>query len=128
MNGSFEWRRGALLVTVAAGLVGVFPAAAVAAPAAGNEAGTSAAVLRGGVTQPVYSYAAAIRETVWVEGPFDRDRDGRRDRVAADVVRPREPAAAGRRVPVIMEASPYYRCCGRGNESELKAYGPDGTR
>jgi X-Pro dipeptidyl-peptidase len=111
---------------VAAVLAGVLPAVAVAAPAAGTSVGTSAAVLRGGVTQPVYSYAAAIRETVWVEIPFDRDRDGRPDRVAADVVRPREPAAAGRPVPVIMEASPYYRCCGRGNESELKAYGPDG--
>jgi X-Pro dipeptidyl-peptidase len=134
MDGAFGWRQGGFLmtvaaVTVAAVLAGVLPGTAVAAPAASAPtpaAGTSAAVLRGGLTQPVYSYAAAVRETVWVEVPLDRDRDGRRDRVAADIVRPREPAAAGRRVPVILAASPYYRCCGRGNEGELKAYGPDG--
>lgn len=116
--------RVALLATVAAVLAATVPGTATAAPAAGGPAG--AAVVRDGVTQPVYSYARAVRETVYVEVPFDRDGDGRRDRVAADVIRPREPAAAGRRVPVIMEAGPYYRCCGRGNEAELTAYGPDG--
>jgi X-Pro dipeptidyl-peptidase len=121
MNGAYGWRRGAFLLAVAAVLVGVLPGVAEPVSAA-----PSAAVVRDGVTQPVYSYARAVRETVWVEVPRDGDRDGRRDRIAADVIRPREPAAAGRRVPVIMEASPYFRCCGRGNDSELKAYGPDG--
>lgn len=72
---------------------------------------------------PTYSYADAIRESVWVETPTDSDADGARDRVVVDLVRPR---GAGR-VPVIMEASPYYRCCGRGNESERKVYAADGT-
>src|SRR3981081_1361852 len=36
--------------------------------------------------------------------------------------RPSEPAATGGKVPVIMDASPYYSCCGRGNESQLKTY------
>src|SRR5262249_19643751 len=49
------------------------------------------------------------------------------DRVVADIIRPREAAAAGVKVPVIMDASPYYQCCGRGNESEKKVYAADGT-
>ncbi|HWH00309.1 MAG TPA: Xaa-Pro dipeptidyl-peptidase [Pilimelia sp.] len=78
-------------------------------------------------TVPVYSYADAIRESVFVEAPIDSDGDGARDRIAVDIVRPREAAEAGVRVPVIMVASPYYQCCGRGNEGEKKVYGPDGT-
>ncbi|WP_328617442.1 Xaa-Pro dipeptidyl-peptidase [Amycolatopsis sp. NBC_00355] len=73
-------------------------------------------------SEPVYDYSKAIRETVWVDIGHDGDGDGKPDRVAADVVRPAEPAAAGTKVPVIMDASPYYSCCGRGNESELKSY------
>jgi X-Pro dipeptidyl-peptidase len=42
-------------------------------------------------------------------------------------VRPREAAAAGTRVPVIMVASPYYRTLGRGAENEQKVYAADGT-
>lgn len=127
--------RGWLLGVVVAVAAGVLPGtAAVAAPAqaaapvplTAAAGAASPAVVRAGLTQPVYSYAGAVRETVYVEIPFDRDADGQADRVAADIIRPREPAAAGRRVPVIMDASPYYRCCGRGNESEVKAYGPDG--
>ncbi|WP_371501438.1 Xaa-Pro dipeptidyl-peptidase [Kitasatospora sp. NBC_00374] len=100
-----------LLAALAATLLG--PAAAYA--------GTPAAV-RDGASQPVYSYADAVRETVWVDTGLDGDGNGRTDRVAADIVRPREPAAAGRRIPAIMDASPYYSCCGRGNESQLKTY------
>ncbi|MEU3841202.1 Xaa-Pro dipeptidyl-peptidase [Streptomyces sp. NPDC028635] len=77
-------------------------------------------------SRPVYSYAHAIREAVWVDTGLDGDGDGRTDRVAADIVRPREPAAQGRKVPVIMDASPYYSCCGRGNESQKKTYDADG--
>ncbi|MFE0424654.1 Xaa-Pro dipeptidyl-peptidase [Streptomyces sp. NPDC058953] len=77
-------------------------------------------------SRPVYSYATAIRESVWVDTRIDGDGDGRTDRVAVDIVRPREAAAQGRRIPVIMDASPYYSCCGRGNESQLKTYDADG--
>ncbi|MFF4587165.1 Xaa-Pro dipeptidyl-peptidase [Streptomyces sp. NPDC001388] len=73
-------------------------------------------------SRPVYSYTNAIREAVWVDTGLDGDGDGRGDRVAVDIVRPREPAAQGRKVPVIMDASPYYSCCGRGNESQRKTY------
>ncbi|WP_443334065.1 CocE/NonD family hydrolase, partial [Streptomyces sp. CB02261] len=77
-------------------------------------------------SRPVHSYADAIRESVWVDTGLDGDGDGRADRVAVDIVRPREPAAAGRKIPVIMDASPYYACCGRGNEGQKKTYDADG--
>ncbi|MFE9675206.1 Xaa-Pro dipeptidyl-peptidase [Streptomyces sp. NPDC006259] len=75
---------------------------------------------------PRYSYDNAVREAVWVDTRLDGDGDGRTDRVAVDIVRPREPAARGRKVPVIMDASPYYSCCGRGNESQRKTYDAQG--
>lgn len=75
---------------------------------------------------PVYSYENAIRESVWVDTGLDGDSDGKPDRVAVDIVRPREPARQGRKVPVIMDASPYYSCCGRGNESQVKTYDANG--
>ena len=78
-------------------------------------------------SRPVYSYANAIREAVWVDTGLDGDGDGKTDRVAADIVRPREPAQQGRKVPVIMDASPYYSCCGRGNESQKKTYDANGN-
>ncbi|GLW48708.1 X-Pro dipeptidyl-peptidase [Streptomyces sp. NBRC 14336] len=78
-------------------------------------------------SEPVYSYETAIREAVWVDTRIDGDADGRTDRVAVDIVRPREPAERGRKVPVIMDASPYYSCCGRGNESQRKTYDANGN-
>ncbi|GAB2849151.1 Xaa-Pro dipeptidyl-peptidase [Streptomyces deserti] len=77
-------------------------------------------------SRPVYSYDNAVREAVWVDTGLDEDGDGRTDRVAVDIVRPREPAQQGRKIPVIMDASPYYSCCGRGNESQKKTYDADG--
>jgi X-Pro dipeptidyl-peptidase len=113
-------RRAVLLVaaaaTAVAGLV-VSPAAASATHKPPHVQGTQ--------TVPVYDYANAVRESVWVTTRLDNDGDGQPDKVAVDLVRPRE-AAAGK-VPVIMDASPYYQCCGRGNESELKQYAADGT-
>ncbi|MGW1277735.1 Xaa-Pro dipeptidyl-peptidase [Streptomyces tsukubensis] len=78
-------------------------------------------------SRPVYSYSDAVRESVWVDTRLDGDGDGRTDRVAVDIIRPREAAAQGRRVPVIMDASPYYACCGRGNEGQRKTYDADGN-
>lgn len=89
-------------------------------------AGAAAASSAPGGSRPVYSYDHAIRETVWVDTRLDGDTDGRTDRVAVDIVRPREPAQQGRRIPVIMDASPYYSCCGRGNESQKKTYDDKG--
>ncbi len=97
---------------VLAGILAV-AAAVVAAPQAAAKPRAS---------EPVYDFAQAVRETAWVDIGLDGDGDGRSDRVAADIIRPKEPAARGEKVPVIMDASPYYSCCGRGNESELKTY------
>ncbi|MCG5220736.1 Xaa-Pro dipeptidyl-peptidase [Streptosporangium soli] len=59
-------------------------------------------------TQPVFSRADAIVQTVFVEvAGADSDADGRPDKVAVDIMRPRE-TDQGLKVPVIMEASPYY--------------------
>ncbi|MGN9758521.1 Xaa-Pro dipeptidyl-peptidase [Streptomyces sp. SD31] len=77
-------------------------------------------------SRPVHSYENAIREAVWVDTGLDHDRDGKTDRVAVDIVRPREMAQQGRKVPVIMDASPYYSCCGRGNEGQKKTYDANG--
>jgi len=74
-------------------------------------------------TTPIYSYAEAVRQSVWVQTPTDADQDGVPDRVAVDLVRPNAPG----RFPVIMDASPYYSCCGRGNESERKQYDANGV-
>ncbi|TCO65618.1 Xaa-Pro dipeptidyl-peptidase [Actinocrispum wychmicini] len=104
-------RRGLLVV---AGLIGLVSGLA-AAPAS---AAQPAYVLKDGVTQPLFSFADAIRETVWVDIGLDLDGDGVGDRVAADIIRP----ATDQKVPVILEASPYYQSTGRGNESEIKTY------
>jgi X-Pro dipeptidyl-peptidase len=101
---------------LAAAAVTLLCSLAAAAPALG--AAPKIAV-EDGVTQPVFGYADAIRERVWVEADFDSDSNGENDRIALDVMRPRE-TEDGLRVPVVMDASPYYTTVGRGNESERK--------
>src|SRR4051812_41001565 len=113
-----RWRR--LAMAVAAGVGATLTVFAVPAAAAGTPYITGTPYLKGGQTVPVYSYQNAVRESVWVQTPLDNDGDGIPDRVAVDIVRPREAADHHLRVPVILEGSPYYACCGRGNESELK--------
>jgi X-Pro dipeptidyl-peptidase len=106
---------GAVLAMIVTVLVAPSPAAAHSAPPN----------IKGGQTIPAYSYADAVHESVWVQTPTDADQDGVKDRVAVDIVRPR--TATGVKVPVIMDASPYYACCGRGNESEIKEYDANGV-
>ncbi|MEE1845712.1 Xaa-Pro dipeptidyl-peptidase [Streptomyces sp. NPDC086796] len=112
-------RRRSLVVAAVAALMAVLLSPSGAQGASPREA-------RPPESRPVYSYGDAVRESVWVDTGLDGDGDGRTDRVAADVIRPREPARQGRKIPVIMDASPYYSCCGRGNESQLKTYDADG--
>ncbi len=64
-------------------------------------------VVRDGMTPSAYSYRDAIRQTVYVQTPVDSDGDGRLDRVAVSVTRPKE-TSAGLKVASIVEASPYY--------------------
>ena len=103
-------------------------ALAAASGAAPSVTGVPAHVdARSHSTQPVYDYADAIRESVYVDTHLDTDSDGQTDKIAVDIVRPRETAAAGVKIPVIMDASPYYSCCGRGNEGEKKTYDENGV-
>ncbi|MEU4537713.1 Xaa-Pro dipeptidyl-peptidase [Streptosporangium sp. NPDC023825] len=101
----------ALAVTLPSGVLpaaalpaGVLPTGALPAAAARS----AAPPIENGETQPVYSRADALTETVFVEvAGVDSDADGRPDRVAVDIMRPKE-TASGLKVPVVMEASPYY--------------------
>ena len=78
-------------------------------------------------TQPTYDYTKAIHQSVRVNTTMDTDGDGKPDTIAVDIIRPSETVAAGVKVPVIMDASPYFSCCGRGNESQLKTYDANGV-
>lgn len=107
----------AVLITLAVVALGTTPAHATAAPSITVERGR---------TQPVFSYADAVREHVYVESSVDSDSDGRPDRVRVDIIRPRE-SGPGLRVPVIVDESPYYDNSGRGNEAERKVYDSAGN-
>lgn len=64
-------------------------------------------VVTEGGTQPVFDYAQAIRERLWVETSVDSDSDGQPDRVEVRVIRPAG-TGQGLKVPVIFQPSPYY--------------------
>jgi X-Pro dipeptidyl-peptidase len=118
------------VVLLAGGLTvgGVIPQAVAAPiPDPALRGPSAPAHVDGDHTVPVYSYADAIRESVKVDTTMDTDSDGTPDTIAVDIVRPRETDAAGVKIPVIMDASPYYECCGRGNENEKKAYDVNGV-
>ncbi len=95
--------------------------AALIAIGAGSSLSATSTPIRvsGGVSQPVFSYADAIRETVYVRSTEDGDLDGSLDLIATDIIRPKE-TSHGLEVPVIYEMSPYYQVLGRGNEAETK--------
>jgi X-Pro dipeptidyl-peptidase len=79
-----------------------------------------------GETAPVFSYANAIRERVFIPVPgVDQDADGVTDEIAIDIVRPQE-TNAGLKVPAIIDPSPYYTSLGRGNESQFLHTTADG--
>ncbi|MGW0808032.1 Xaa-Pro dipeptidyl-peptidase [Nonomuraea sp. NPDC002799] len=82
--------------------------------------------IQNGRTQPVFSYADAVREHVYVESTVDSDLDGTLDKVRVDIIRPKE-SGPGLKVPVIIDESPYYDNSGRGNEAERKVYDAAGN-
>ncbi len=107
----------ALLAAVAALLTPSVAAAATEAPLSS---------VRDNATQDVYSYTNAIRESVWVDtGLTVSGKPGGHVRVAADIIRPSELDHRAK-VPIILEASPYYEAIGRGNESQIKQYDASG--
>jgi X-Pro dipeptidyl-peptidase len=82
--------------------------AALAAPAVASASGPPSWLkVENGVTQPQFSLANAIEETLFVETRLDTDRDGKRDRVRIRVSRPGETEVGRLKVPVIFEHSPY---------------------
>lgn len=90
-----------LAAIVAAALAALAPAPALAQPE------PPPIDVVDGRTQPVYSYADAIRETVYIQAPMDSDGDGEDDLIHADVIRPAA-TEQGLTVPTIAEVSPYY--------------------
>jgi len=63
-----------------------------------------------GLAQAVFPTGSAnwVNHELWVETEVDSDFDGKPDRIHVDVSRVRETDTEGLKVPVIMEASPYY--------------------
>jgi X-Pro dipeptidyl-peptidase len=119
---------GVVGVSVVVAVLGaVFPATSSTAAATSAHPSSSRPFVRGGSTVATYYYAKAIHQTVYVRAPFDSDGDGQPDTIAIDIIRPSEAVKQHVRVPVIVDASPYFQCCGRGNESETKTYSADGT-
>ncbi|GAA4452646.1 CocE/NonD family hydrolase [Phytohabitans houttuyneae] len=108
------------LLSAAAALLPVVAIAVVGGPGPASAAAAPSIVVSDGVTQPVFGYADAVRERLFIDSTFDSDRDGLRDIIAFDVIRPRA-TLDGLKVPVIMDASPYYSTLCRGNEGECKA-------
>ncbi|MEW9556224.1 Xaa-Pro dipeptidyl-peptidase [Nonomuraea sp. NPDC050783] len=105
-------------------IVAIGLALAIAVPA--QAAAVPAITVQNGRTQPVFSYADAVREHVYVESPVDSDSDGALDKVRVDIIRPKE-SGPGLKVPVIIDESPYYDNSGRGNEGERKVYDAAGN-
>lgn len=103
---------GAGVITLTAALAASTTAlpAAAAGPtrSAPRPPGAHQVTVRDGETQPVFSRADAVTQTVNIETTADSDRDGVRDRVQLRIMRPKETDAAGLRVPTILEASPYW--------------------
>src|SRR3954463_10493772 len=108
---------------------GAFTVAALAlgAPAAHAQSTPAITVGADGKTAPVFSYADAKRERVWVPNAgVDQDNDGVIDRIAIDIIRPKE-SGPNLKVPAIIDDSPYYTSVGRGNETQFIHTTADGA-
>src|SRR4051812_30025847 len=98
--------------------VATVAALAMAAPAAHAQASPTITVGADGKTAPVFSYADAIRERVYIPvAGVDQNSDGATDRVAIDIIRPKE-SGPNLKVPSVIDDSPYYTSVGRGNETQ----------
>ncbi|WP_242614470.1 Xaa-Pro dipeptidyl-peptidase [Actinomadura roseirufa] len=104
-------RSGAGVITLTAALLATtaLPAGAAGPTGPARAPETAAQVtVKDGETQPVFSRADAVTQTVSIETTVDSDHDGVRDRVQMRIMRPKETATAGLKVPTILEASPYW--------------------
>jgi X-Pro dipeptidyl-peptidase len=111
--------RATLVAALLCSLVAAAPASAADPPALSIE---------DGVTQPAFDYQQAIRERVYIPQPgIDQDRDGKDDKIAVDIIRPKEsgPELA---VPAIIDPSPYFTTLCRGNEQQcMRDFDGDGV-
>nr|WP_169803206.1 Xaa-Pro dipeptidyl-peptidase [Neobacillus novalis] len=73
--------------------------------AVGVNDSTTKIELENGMTKPIYSTDDAIVENLFVETTVDSDRDGKRDKISIQVMRPK--TDPGIKVPAIYEISPY---------------------
>ena len=114
-------------LSLSAGSVAASPAGSPAAspapspaegPASGPAAGHAGAApgadpcpidVEAGTTQPIYDFAAAIEQRVWIQTSVDTDHDGELDRVVADISRPAVTETTDCTVPVVFEHSPYRK-------------------
>jgi X-Pro dipeptidyl-peptidase len=98
---------------------------ALAAPAAHAQSGPPLG--SDGTTAPTYSYQDAKRERVFIPvAGVDQDNNGVTDRVAIDIIRPKE-SGPNLKVPAIIDDSPYYTSVGRGNETQYIHTTANGT-
>jgi X-Pro dipeptidyl-peptidase len=100
------------LVAASTALALTVAGAAHAAPAAATVSAPGSAapgiVVKDGVTQPVFPFDEAIKESVFVETRVDSDADGRRDRVHLRITRPGATQTEGLKVASLVEPSPYW--------------------
>ncbi|KAB7790135.1 CocE/NonD family hydrolase [Bifidobacterium leontopitheci] len=61
-----------------------------------------------GGTTAQYDYKDATRDYVYIDTGIDSDKDGQTDLVRADFIRPSDAQLNGKKIPSIMDASPYY--------------------
>jgi X-Pro dipeptidyl-peptidase len=97
-------RRRAFAALAAALLTAATTLTIAAAPA---QAATWEPTVVDGETQPVLDPGQANVEDVWITTPVDTDHDGQPDEVHAQLTIP-DVATGGTKVPVVVEASPYY--------------------
>lgn len=90
---------------------GLGAAALTALVSAQTPAPAAKPVFENGQAQIVPAFNDAtlwIKQSLWVETEFDSDGDGKKDRMFADVTRPRQTETEGLKVPTIYESSPYF--------------------
>lgn len=99
-----------------------------ATPSGAAQAAPRMTIGADGTTAPVFDYQQAIRERVYIPQPgIDQDRDGVPDRIAVDIIRPKE-SGPRLKVPAIIDPSPYYTTICRGNEHQcMQDYDGDGV-
>ena len=83
------------------------PASMATMNASAQDEEPSEVAVEDGVTQPVFSYANAVREVVRVQSPVSSQDSGELDMIYVDIIRPAA-SDGDLKVPTIVHASPYF--------------------